>query len=220
MYLVLDNLDRSLIRRQINVSVTHRYTLKYIFFWYLKHSTSINSCYILFLWDLWGNQPEEIPPGVYTSNTELTELKKNQITIPGFMRKECLHFYFCWDTFLLRDFLHIPNSPFPLLTTSLFPRITAGRQNSVWLESGLYRREVETNADNSWNSKSLFLAQCFGLSLMNLLSVNIQTIFHSQKNVWVFLCFSYFWDTAFTWLKALVMSTTLNLPNYLKIMKR
>ena len=32
------------------------------------------------------------------------------------MRKEYLHFYFFWDTSLLRDFLHIPNSPFPLLT--------------------------------------------------------------------------------------------------------
>ena len=64
---------------------------------------------------------------------------------------------FCWD------FLHIPNSPFPLLTF-LFLWITAGRQDSVWLESSLYRREVETNADNSRNSKSLFLAQCFGLS--------------------------------------------------------
>lgn len=80
------------------------------------------------------------------------------------MRRECFHFYFCWNNFLLRDFLHIPNSPFPLLTTSTFLRITADRQNSVWLDNSPYRREVETNADNSRNSKSLFLAQCFGLS--------------------------------------------------------
>ena len=128
-----------------------------------------------------------MPPGVYTSNTELTELQKNQITIPGFMRKECLHFYFCWDTFLLRDLLHIPNSPFPLLTTSLFPRITAGRQNSVWLESGLYRREVETNADNSRNSKSLFLAQCFGLS-SDLWWVYSRSTFFILKRMSGFFC--------------------------------
>ena len=34
----------------------------------------MNLSYILFLWDLWDKQPEEIPPGVYTSNTELAEL--------------------------------------------------------------------------------------------------------------------------------------------------
>ena len=79
----------------------------------------------------------------------------NQMMIPGFMRKECFHSYFAWDTLLFRDFLHIPNSPFPLLTTSLFLRITADRQNSVWLKNSLYRREVETNAANSENFKFL-----------------------------------------------------------------
>ena len=34
----------------------------------------MNLCDILFLWDLWDNQPEEIPPGGYTNNTELAEL--------------------------------------------------------------------------------------------------------------------------------------------------
>ena len=66
MYLVLDNLDRTLIRRQIYVLVTSRYNLKW--------STSINLYDILFLWDLWDNQLEEIPPGGYTNNTELAEL--------------------------------------------------------------------------------------------------------------------------------------------------
>ena len=73
MYLVLDNLDLTLIRRQIYVLVANRYNLKW-FFWYLKCSTSINLCDILFLLDLWDNQLEEIPPGGNTNNTELAEL--------------------------------------------------------------------------------------------------------------------------------------------------
>ena len=66
----MDNLDRTLIRRQIYLLVTNRYNLK-LFFWYLKCSTSINLCDILLLWDLWDNQPKEIPPGGYTNNSEM-----------------------------------------------------------------------------------------------------------------------------------------------------
>ena len=120
------------------------------------------------------------------------------------MCKECFHLYFCWDTFLLRDFLPILNSPFPLSTISLFLRITADRQNSVWLENSLYRREVETNADNSKNFKLLLLVRCFGLSsdLWRVYSRPTFTKFSIPKRMSeIFLCFSYFWDTASTWLK-------------------
>ena len=135
------------------------------------------------------------------------------------MCKECFHFYFCWDTFLLRDFLPILNSLFPLSTTSLFPRITADRQNSVWLENSLYGREVEANVDNLRNFKLLFLVQCFGLSsdLWRVYSRPTFSKFSIPKIMsCIFLCFSYFWDIASTWLKTLVTSATLKLPNYLK----
>ena len=146
MYLVLDNLDRSLICRQINILVAHRYTLKW-FLWLLKWIYATFYFY-----------------GTCETFSQRRYHQVSTLTIPSwpncnhnsrFMWRKCFHFYFCWDTLLLRDFLHIPNSPFPLLTTSIFLRITADRQNSVWLDKNPYRREVETNADNSRNFKSL-----------------------------------------------------------------
>lgn len=82
------------------------------------------------------------------------------------MCKECCHSYFCGDTFLLRGFLPILNSLFSLLTTSLSLMITADRPNRVWLQNSLYRREVETNTDNSRNFKFLFLVQCLAWVLI------------------------------------------------------
>ena len=134
------------------------------------------------------------------------------------MCKECFHLYFCWDTFLLRDFLPILNSPYPLSTTSLFLRITADRQNSVWLENSLYRREVETNADNSRNFKLLFLVQysAWVLIFEEFILGQHSLSFPFPKVCLGFFCFSYFWDAASTWLKALVTRATLKLPNLTK----
>ena len=70
---------------------------------FIRHSISMGD-----------NQPEEIPPRGYTNNTDLAELQKKEITIPGLFVKNVFISIsvgtpFCWETFCI---FPIPHSRF------------------------------------------------------------------------------------------------------------